>query len=463
MEKYKIKIENLFLILCLLWGFLFIVINPPFQASDEDSHLYKIYGFTQGSWTFKKLSLNGIDSQNPTKKITISGQYLPAGLVKSSRLNKRIITHPEQKTSIKESFDIISTPLFKEYPVFISYSVPSYTPVAYVPAVFIIWLLSLINSPPAIMLYVGRLCCLLTYILLTFFAIKITPKGKWILFSVALLPMMIYRAGALSIDALTCGCAFLLTAYALNLIYNDDIAQISKKHNLIFMLLSTILVFCKFTYLPLILLYFLIPDKKFKNKKQKIYTSLVFLFTAFAITFLQVLITTITSAGLSANSMASGYLVLHPISFFKIILNTLYTNANEYITGFVGLFGWSDTYLPKIFVFCYIFLICMFSCIKSDNKISINKNERIFFLTICLVSFIAMYAVFSIIFQVDTKTGTLIGLQGRYLIPLAPLFFLALSNPFIEKHETLYKFTGIFLINLILVISTFTIITRFYI
>ena len=178
---------------------------------------------------------------------------------------------------------------------------------------------------------------------------------------------------------------------------------------------------------------------------------------------MQVLITTITSAGLSANSMASSYLVLHPISFFKIILNTLYTNANEYITGFVGLFGWSDTYLPKILVFCYIFLICMFSCIKSDNKISINKNERIFFLTICLVSFIAMYAVFSIIFQVDTKTGTLIGLQGRYLIPLAPLFFLALSNPFIEKHETLYKFTGIFLINLILAISTFTIITRFYI
>ena len=47
------KTENIFLILCLLWGLIFICVNPPFQSPDEPEHFFKMWGYTQGTYRYQ--------------------------------------------------------------------------------------------------------------------------------------------------------------------------------------------------------------------------------------------------------------------------------------------------------------------------------------------------------------------------------------------------------------------------
>ena len=49
MKKVIFKTENLFLIFCLFWGLIFVIVNPPFQAPDESEHFFKMWGYTQGT------------------------------------------------------------------------------------------------------------------------------------------------------------------------------------------------------------------------------------------------------------------------------------------------------------------------------------------------------------------------------------------------------------------------------
>ena len=160
MKKIIEKPENIFFIICLFWGVLFLLINPPFQAPDEDSHLYKIYGITQGSWNFKKITLNKINEIDLGKKYTFAGQILPTGLIEATMFNKDITFNPKEKTDVNKTLEIAKIKLKKDNAVFVGYPVPVYTPLSYMPAVVLIWLLSLFNAPPLFMLFAARFSCL---------------------------------------------------------------------------------------------------------------------------------------------------------------------------------------------------------------------------------------------------------------------------------------------------------------
>ena len=53
------KVEDIFIIFCAFWGILFLFINPPFCASDETSHFYKMYGFINRNKIPKKAVRTG--------------------------------------------------------------------------------------------------------------------------------------------------------------------------------------------------------------------------------------------------------------------------------------------------------------------------------------------------------------------------------------------------------------------
>ena len=61
LKRELFSVQNIFLVSCLFWGILFLFLNPPFQAPDEDAHFFKMYGYTSGSLNFKKLNIFGHD------------------------------------------------------------------------------------------------------------------------------------------------------------------------------------------------------------------------------------------------------------------------------------------------------------------------------------------------------------------------------------------------------------------
>ena len=96
-NKKIFNIQNLFLICAIFWGSLFILINPPFQAPDEDAHFFKMYGYTQGSFNFKKLN-------------NYTGQTLPESFIQlqkfydALKFDNKIKTSPQELKQAKKNY-----------------------------------------------------------------------------------------------------------------------------------------------------------------------------------------------------------------------------------------------------------------------------------------------------------------------------------------------------------------------
>lgn len=447
-----------------------MVINPPFQAPDETFHLYKIYGITQGSLNFKKYTTDNISGAPLGKKLTFSGQYLPHGLVKASRYNERITFKPELKTSFVETKKISKIPLEKNNIIFVGFPNAPYTPVSYMPALFVIWVLSLLNASPFLMLYAGRLCSLAVYLLFSYFAIKITPIRKWLFLTLALMPMVVYEASALSVDAVTNGSAFLLVGYCLYLAYGENVRFIEKKHNIIFMILTLLLSVTKFAYLPLIFLYLLIPKEKFQNVKSKYlnFSLILLLNTIITTVIVGVVIHLSESVESFSSNLDKGFLIknalLHPVDYLILIIKTLVLEYKSFVSEIIGIFGWSDTNLPAYCVKSYLFLLFLVSIAGFKEKlVLINKKSKALFVFIGLVSFLLVVTACYLIFEPNDISHTIMGVQGRYLIPFLPVILLIFYNDKINFKTNLFKYIVLFIINFILFVSFIRIIARFYI
>lgn len=477
MEKFLKDFESpekIFLVICFFWGLLFMLVNPPFQGSDEDSHLYKIYGFTQGSLNFKKLTVTTNDKYG-REKLTFGGQILPQGLIEASRANKAVTFNPNKKTSVSETVKISKIPLDKENKVFLAHPFTPYTPLSYMPAVFVIWFMTLFSASPFAMLAAGRLCSLFVYLVCGYFAIKITPVKKWMLLSILLIPTAVYQSSVLGTDAFTFGIVMLLCAYSLRLAYAKEVEKIDSKQNLIFLTLVAMVGITKFTYLPLVFLYLLIPREKFIYEKQRILSFLIILCSAVFITLCFVIghlyitndLVPYSTSISGADSMK--FILSHPFEYLFMILKTLILNLVYYLNGVIGIFGWSDTFLPLWGVFVYIFILVYTGAVNlsgTEFKGLDTKNKAVLVL-IGLFSVILVCTSCFTVFEPDMKNHIINWIQGRYFLPLMPLFLLYLSKggfeTFIHDNVRISKLVVIILINFVLLVSFITVIKRFYI
>ena len=252
------KAQNVFVVLSLIMGLFYLVINPPFQAPDEAQHMFKIWGYTQGTLRFKVL-------QNYT------GDVLPLSLIKLSRY-EFMRGDTNKKITVNEIKQSLNVKLDKENKAFYTFNPTSYTPVSYFPSFLLLWAMKLLNIAPLVMMYMLRLCSLFLYTGLMYYAIKIMPVKKWLFFTLALLPMPLYTAASVSTDALFTGIVFIFIAYCSRLALRPGKGRVlRRKHYLVIGVLSLLISICKFAYMPLVLLYFIIPKDRFSSQKHRYY------------------------------------------------------------------------------------------------------------------------------------------------------------------------------------------------
>lgn len=251
-----LKAENIFVVLSLIMGLFYLVINPPFQAPDEAQHMFKMWGYTQGTLRFKVL-------QNYT------GDVLPLSLIKLSRY-EFMRGDTNKKITVNEIKQSLNVKLDKENKAFYTFNPTSYTPVSYFPSFLLLWVMKLLNIAPLVMMYMLRLCSLFLYTGLMYYAIKIMPVKKWLFFTLALLPMPLYTAASVSTDALFTGIVFIFIAYCSRLALRPRKGRVlRRKHYLVIGVLSLLISICKFAYMPLVLLYFIIPKDRFSSQKHR--------------------------------------------------------------------------------------------------------------------------------------------------------------------------------------------------
>lgn len=468
MNNFFAKVENIFIIFCLIWGIIFLIINPPFQASDEPSHMFKMYGFSEGTFTFQKKSVSG-EIQ--------AGLRLPINLAMIALQNHTMIYDFKVKTNLADTKKMFNTPLESNKKMFCAFSVPSYTPISYFPGFIVLFVMKLFKIAPLTMMYVLRFCSLLTYLALIYFSIKITPIKKWLFFSAAIIPQAIYFASAISTDAIVTGLAYLSTAYIFYLTFDDTVHKISTKQISILAILLTLLNICKFPYIMMFLLIFIIPKEKFTtNKTRFLFFSYLFLLNAL-IDFILVgsnllMNQDVTSINETHNLPFSEFLKVifsNPIVPIKILFENFVIRGFYYLQGIFAFFGWSYVMVPPYLILIYLILMTICGVINEKNEPEFNITLRhklnfaaIFILMTLLAAFVGLA-----LFGVQSGSEIIIAqarlFQGRYWIPLLPIIFLIFNSNRARYNLNAYKVFTTICFSILLFICSIILISRYYI
>lgn len=451
MLKFKtivrnIKLEHIYVILSLVFGLLFVIINGPFQSPDEFAHFYRAYQVSDG-----KLVCEHYNGQN--------GAYVPESLIQSDivQYSQRVPFHTNVRFNSHDIISSLSIPLNKKDIIFISIpNTASYNPIVYLPASIGIGIGKMFNLSPLVLMYMGRICNLVFSITLFYFSIRNIPNKKILLVLFGLMPMLLYQSATLSADSVTNCLAVFLISYFIRLTQQVK-ENISRKEIIFMFCLVAIVSVTKQVYFVLSLLYFVIPEKKFENKRQYLVIgTLIFLLSIFT----NLLWMKVSGAGnvLSTGGVASPkdqviYVLYHPIFCIKTIIRTIEVNYKFYFQSFIGVLGWLDTILPDYLINSYAFLLIAAGAFSKNEKIIKRRTKVIIVLVAILISLLVILALY----VTFTAVGKPIvdGVQGRYFIPSALLILLSFE---FKKMENIRYFNVICIVYAIFALSTTEII-----
>lgn len=453
-KSILIKPEKFFVFIGIIWGLIFLIINPPFQAPDEDAHLIKMWGMLNGSFNFKVYE--GYKVQEIPKSMgVIIDSYNPMKF------------DYKADTKISEILSHKNIPLNKNQIKYYKHTPTGYTIVSYLPSILILAILKFFNIAPFYMIYILRFCCLLCYLALTYSAIKITPYKKWLFVIIGLIPGNLYIAGAISTDCLVLGSTFLLIAYTFYLKFSEKVENISNKEIVIWCFIFTYLCVLKYLYFPIILLYFLLPKEKFDNTK-KYYLVLISLIS---INLFYIVLFIVNTLNLSCIGIDDNYtesisksdiiksIINRPIGFLHLILTTAIWRAPIIFTSLIAQFGWAFFFLPIPISMFFYGVIFASGFYKNEKIYNFALHEKLIFSLIIVAQYILVMTSLHILYM----TYPLIeGWQGRYGAPLVPLLFCVLTDFKISYKNKFLPIIAFLIMQFVYLYSILIIIFRFY-
>jgi uncharacterized membrane protein len=424
-QKLWSRLPILFVFLSALLGAFYAFVVPPLQVPDEFAHLFRAYGLSEGYFVAPRRT------PVPTSLSQLTGRY-PPHLESVGRISAR-----ELMQALREPLnpaDQIAVP---------NEGMNVNTWIPYMPSAIVIFAARELRLSPLAITYLARLANLAGYIALTWLALRILPAGRIVLFTVALMPMVLHQAAGLSWDSITFAIAFLFCA----LILRARTSSPLKTRDCALLWASVlILSLCKvdFVLLPLLIL---IPVSQHGSRKRQILFLTVCAAGAFIISVgWQVL--NRDNLILFKQSVDAQFHTNFPDNIWYLYYNTgYYINAVGrsiiqtgflHLTEFVGTFGWLTVRLPPSVVLLYIAELVLVGLTES-NQLRLSWIDRgILFgcaLMGCIGAMVAMWLQTPNAYIQEVilhNVGTLYGLQGRHYIPFAFPAILVLSNRMIR-------------------------------
>ncbi|MEM6698403.1 MAG: DUF2142 domain-containing protein, partial [Bacteroidota bacterium] len=384
-----------FVILSLLFGTIYVLLVPPFQAPDEVHHFYRSYHVAEGNWIGEK-----------TKDQRFGG-VLPSSLEQFSSTFRNLRYAPEAKTNLDSLKQAAQIPLLAQDTVFLDFpNVAYYATSAYLLQSVAVRIGVLLEMRPIYLLYLTRFINLLFWITFLYFSLKILPFHQYTFAFLALLPASLVFHAGINADAVTNACFFLLTAHILSLIFTENTFQ--KKH-LWLLFLSIIITINKVVYAPVFLLAWFIPMQKFGSKRK------YFLFNASLIIFHGVLLFAwYKIAGdlfipyeeynplfredkqlnPGVNPIAQlDFILSEPLEFLQILFHSYLEIFPYTLIHYVGKFGWEGNYLPLWMLLILLLSLIVIPILDQHKKINLRSFHRLAFIGIGLMMMLAFSIV----------------------------------------------------------------------
>lgn len=408
-KKMTEKWENIFLIFIIIIGLFYIFAMVPYQVADEPAHIIRAYEVYNGQF------IASLD-ENGQHRATI-----PKSLAEYNLANIKDYNDLQEKWKISTDYNDTQE-VYTE--------AQSYCGISYIFSGLGLWIAKILNLNILVGIYLARLFNFAFFVLLGYFAIKKIPFGKMVLTLYMFMPMVIQQATSVSPDAIINAVTIFFIAYVLYLTFKAT--QISKKEIVMIFGMTIFMAVAKIVYLPLVgLLFLLICNKKLDKKKKLI------------VIIGSILIGAIV--GVSWYLYQSRYvdereyvqlnninaveqiknIISNPVGFINTLKNTTEQVGSQYLLGLVGnKLGWQSIQVPNVIIIITLFIL-LISAWFEKNEVSFNWKQRLWAMLISigiiLLVFVAMYLSWTVV-----GGAIVVGVQGRYFIPVAILILLCL-------------------------------------
>ena len=465
----KLSPAKFFVYCALIFGILLITIIPPFQSPDEDSHFKRAYVVSRGQFY-------------PTSRDGVVGYEIPNEMNKYIHEKLTYIGNRDRKYSYSEEILDDRVPVDYSEVTFQNFSTAEANPIAYLaPATGIVFakittkIIGMSNISVAMMLQFARFFSLLLYIVLVYFAIKITPILKKTFCVIGLLPMSLALAAAISYDSVITALVLLCTAIIFKLLFDKDVKTVPRKYLVILGVILFVLLTVKTIYVTALIPLIFVPKEKWGGKIRHVIKCFSIIIGIAGILYI---INKIPLLGLQRNVVQNNsgeqlqYVIHNPLTYAKILLKTMWTGRNFYFSGIIGTFGLIDTYIPTVYIIMYA--IGVLAVAVSDFSLCTEKFSWKYKCVSTLAGIATVGAVFTGMYilwtgmELGVGAETITGVQGRYFIPVIPLIMVLLSNKLLKKSEKIQNImekilnNSYFVPSMMLSISLVTIFLRYW-
>jgi len=402
-------------------------------------------------------------------------EYLPKSLKYVWQVTSRDIPHnPDRKITLANILSAFQVPLHPDDRSFIASFAAPYSPHFYFPQALGLVMGRKSGLGPLALLYLGRLCTLIFCVCLFYWSIKKTPVLKWVFCLLAATPINISLAASCSQDAVVNGLAFLFTASVVDLALSPE-KEFTARSILFPAIVGALLAPAKAgAYAPMLAFFLFVPVRKAGSLPR--YLGLVAFaaipalvtFASWTIASQSQLLSIIDSVsgdpvGPNGRSLLWG-IWEDPLQYLWLVAKTTTELYKLYAAQFIGYLGWLDTLLPRSIIITYLALIFTSAVLEDPAKSALSIPSKI--IVGLVVTFIYVYILTTQYLTFSPLHSTVIhGLQGRYLIPVAPAFFLLFNN---RRQILGPRFTSLFpvvIVTFMLVViptTLLTVLNRYY-
>ncbi len=403
------------LILLLIFGVMFSLVTPVWDTPDEGVHNASAVLLSEG-------------------QLTAAGGNIPDSYEAIKQNNMKPLT--EQTLS--------GTPQNPN---------SQYTPwgggkffLGFIPQALGVGIAKLLSLDMAAYFYMGRIFNAIAYAILAFFAIKRVKKFQIFFAAVSLLPMSLIIAASYNPDGVTYGLGLLLCAEFTNMCF-DRKREIDWRQMLTFGIIAALLVMNKYTLGLLCLLPLFIPASRYVNKKTKWLWGFAILAACLIGSLLIVLWQTAGSGGGSSltgdvNGQGASvtqqlaWILANPSAALSVYSKTIVGNLGADLMQLftIGQLSY-DVYSIFMLVYFAFLALVAFSYARQDyreqmceNNVSLSLVSRGMVLLCILGSVLLTYIALHLTWT-PVGADTILGVQGRYYVPLLALL------PFIGQNS----------------------------
>lgn len=414
------RTEAVFSGLLLVFGIVFALLIPPCQVPDEFFHFLRAYGLSYGH-------------VKPTH-ITDGwgGDVLPTSTTRFLATFGPMCAHSDVKATWAEFQSLTTVPGGVDAPVPISFGgAVMYTFVPYLPSAVGIGLARALSLNPLYLFYMGRLTSLALAVVLVYLAIRITPVYKYAFGAIALMPMSIQQMASYSADSSVMGVGLLLVAVLLRLALLPG--PRARPRTLACLLGLTVwLTLSKFPYAAVILLFAAVPAARLGSRARyllmgSVLAVLVVVLVAGSIHLSRGYAPDSHNVGPYWNSLQkqTEYIKSHKIKYIKICIKTCIEYGSNWIET-LSILGFLDTGIHRLSSYFFNIFLVVLAVIDQPFRVRPSARMKI----AALIAFgIAFGLLLTAQYTWHSPVGGRIieGIQGRYLIPLFPLFVILLN------------------------------------